>query len=74
MSTRATPVRVEDRAAVVTFKAVILSGPSKGSFVNVPDDDQVQFTVKFSLGRDGFTNELSHFCEISLLKVLLCFL
>ena len=74
MSTSATPVHTEDRAVVVTFKTVILSGPSKGNFVNLPDDDQVQFTVKSSIGRDGFTNELAQFCEISLLNVLLCFI
>lgn len=66
-------MHAEDRA-VVTFKTVILSGLSKENFVNPLDDDQVQFTVKSSLGRDGFTNEFAQFCEISLLNVLLCFI
>lgn len=74
LCSNATPVHTEDRAAVVTLKTVILFGPSKGNFVNPPDDNQVQFTVKSSLGRGGFTSELAQFCEISLLNVLLCFI
>lgn len=62
LSTSAAQVHVEDRAAVVTFKTIFLSGPSERNFVKPP----VQFTVKTSLRGDGFTKQLAQFCEICL--------
>lgn len=70
LSTSATQVHVEDRAAVVTFKTVILSGPSERNLLKPPDSDQVQFTVKPSLGGRNFTKQLAQFCEICLLSFI----
>jgi len=71
LSTSATPVHAEGRAAVVTLRQRCCS---IWNFVNVPDDAREQFTVMSHLGRDGFTNELAQFCEISFLNVCLCFM
>lgn len=48
------------------FRTVILSGPSERSFGKPPDNDQGHFTVKSSLGGDGFTKQLAQFREICL--------
>lgn len=67
LSRSATQVQVEDRAAAVAFKTVILSGPSERNFlVKPPDSDQVQFTVKPRLGGVGFAKQLTQFCDICL--------
>lgn len=68
LSTSATQVHVEDRAAGVTFETVILSGPSERNFVKPPDNDQVQITVKPRLGGGWLYQNLLSFVTF----VLLC--
>lgn len=51
LSTSATPVHTEDRAAAITFQTVILSGLSKRNFVN--HEKMVKHNLLLSLDWEG---------------------